>query len=79
MHEKYIAEEILEEARKGVEKEQSGRALITVLRMLVQKGEIICFEVSKEMYTIAVKEWSAKKDKHLGVSLFDKLVNKLQQ
>ena len=47
--------------------------------MLVQKGEIICFEVSKEMYTIAVKECSAKKDKHLGVSLFDKLVNKLQQ
>jgi len=80
LHEKYIAEEILEEARKGVEKEHSSRcslALITVLRMLVHKGDSACVEVSKEIYTIAVKEWSAKKAKRLDVSLFDDLLNKL--
>ena len=82
MHEKYIAEEILEEAIKGVEKEhyaRCSRALITVLRMLVQKGESACVEVSKEIYTFAVKEWSATKSKRLYVSLFGDLVNKLQR
>ena len=53
--------------------------LITVLGMLVQKGESACVEVSKDIYTIAVKEWSAIKAKSLGVSLFDNLVNNLQQ
>ena len=70
----------MEEARKGVEKEhcvRCSRALIIVLRMLVHKGESACVEFSKEIYTIAVKEWSAKKSKRLDVSLFDILVNKL--
>ena len=78
-HEKYIAEDVLEEARKGVEKEHCNRCsryLITVLRMMVQKGEIACVEVSKEIYTIAVKEWSHMKANRLDVSLFDDLVNK---
>ena len=47
--------------------------------MLVQKGESAGIEASKEIYTIAVKEWPAKKAKRLGVSLFDELVNNLQQ
>ena len=51
---------------------------MTVLRMLVQKGESACVEVSKEIYPIAVKEWSTKKAGRLDVSLFDDLVNKLQ-
>ena len=41
---------------------------------MVHKGESACVEVSKEIYTIAVKEWSAKKSKRLGVSLFEYLV-----
>ena len=72
----------MEELRKEAEKENCAsysRALITVLRMLVQKGESACVEVSKEIYTIAVKEWSAKIAKRLYVSLFYDLVNKLQQ
>ena len=48
-----------------------------VLRMLVQRGESACVEVSEDIYTIAAKERSAKKTKHLYVSLFDDLVNKL--
>ena len=82
LHEKYIAEGILEEARKGVEKEpcaRCSRALITVLWMLVHKGESACVEVSKEIYTIAVKEWSDQNAKRLDVSLFDDLVNTLQK
>ena len=81
-HEKYILEEITEEERKGLEKEhctRCNRALTTVLRMLVQKGESACIEVSKEIYTIAAKECSAKKSKRLYVSLFDDLVNKSQK
>ena len=81
-HEKYIAEEILGEARKEVEKEnctRCSRALIAVLRMLVQKGEQSCVEVSKEIYTIVVKEWSAKRSKCVDVSLFYDLVKKLQR
>ena len=71
MHQNYIAEEILEEASKGVENLHCARCrrdLITVLRILVQKVEIACVEVSKEIYAIAVKEWSATKVKRLGVS-----------
>ena len=82
MHENYIAEEILEESRKGVEKEhraRCGRSLITVIRMLVQIGESARVEVSKDIYTIAEKERSAKKTKRLYVSLFDDSVNKLRQ
>ena len=63
-HEKYIAEEILEEARRGLEKGRCARCiryLITVLSILVQKGESAFVEVFKEIYTIAVKEWLAKK------------------
>ena len=81
-HEKYIAEEIMEEGRKGVEKENCARCdryLVTVLRMLVQKVESACVEVSKNIYTIAVKGWPAKKPNRLDVSLFENLVNKLQQ
>ena len=44
--------------------------------MMVQKGESACIEVFKEIYTIAVKEWSAKKSKLLYVSFFDDLVDK---
>ena len=72
-HEKYISEEILKEARKGVEKEhcaRCSRSLITVIIMTVQKGESARIEVSKDIYTITVKEWSAKKDNCLDVSLF---------
>ena len=79
-HEKYIAEEIMEETRKGFEKEHCDNcscALITVLRMLVHKGESACIEVSKEIYTIAMKEYSAKKYKRLDVSFFYNLVSKL--
>ena len=71
----------MEEATEGFEKEhcaRCSRALITVLRMLVQKGKSTCVEVSKYIYTIAVKEWSAKKAKHLDVSLFEDLLSKLQ-
>ena len=49
-HEKCIAEEILEESRKGVEKEHFARCsryLITVITIMVQKGESACVEVSK--------------------------------
>ena len=72
----------MEEARKGVEKENNvrcGWALIMVLRMLVQRGESACVEVSEDIYTIAAKERSAKKTKHLYVSFFDDLVNKLRR
>ena len=44
-HEKYIAEEIMEEERKGVEKyycARCSRDLIIVLIMLFQKGESAC-------------------------------------
>ena len=61
LHEKYIAEENLEGARKGVEKEhcaRCSRSLITILRIMVRKGESNCVEVSREIYTIAVKECS---------------------
>ena len=81
MHGSYIAEENLEEARKGVEKyhcTRCSRSLITVLRILVQKGESGCVEVSKEIYGITVKECSSMKTKRLDVSLFEYLVNKLQ-
>ena len=47
--------------------------------MLLQKGESACIEVSKEIHTIAVKEWSAMKAKRLDVSLFYDLANKLLQ
>ena len=79
-HEKYIAEGILEDARKGVEKEHCSRcslAFITVLRMLVQKGGSACIEVSKDIYTIEVQEWLSKKANRLDVSFFDNLSNKL--
>ena len=79
-NEKYIAEEIAEESRKGVEKEhcsRCSRSLIIVPIMLIQKGESSCIEVSKEIFYISVKEWSARKAKRLDVYLFDDLVNKL--
>ena len=47
--------------------------------MLVYTGQSAFIEGSKDIYTIAVKEWSAKIAKRLYVSLFDALVNKLQQ
>ena len=47
--------------------------------MLVHKGEITYVEVSKDIYTIALKEWSAKKAQHVDVSLLEDLANKLQQ
>ena len=47
--------------------------------MMVHKGESACVEVSKEIYTFTVKEWSANKSKRLDMSLFDDLVNKLQK
>ena len=81
-HEKYVAEEIMAEAIKEVEKQPFSRciqALITVLRIPVQKGQSACVEVSKDIYTIAVKEWSAKKVKRLDMYLFEKLVNQLQR
>ena len=82
MHENYVAEEIMEESRKRVVKEHCARcsqAIVTVQRILVPKGESACVEVSKVIYTIAVKEWLAKKVKRLDVSLSDDLVNKLQK
>ena len=72
----------MEEARKGVENEhrvRCGQALTTVLRMLVQRGESACVEVYEDIYTIAAKEWPAKKTKRLYVSLFEDSVNKLQR
>ena len=60
MYTKFIPEEILEESGKGAEKEQCARcsrSLIAVLRMLAKKGESACVEVSKQIYTIALKEW----------------------
>ena len=42
LHGKYITEEIMEEASKVVEKEHCARcsqAVITVLRIMLQKGE----------------------------------------
>ena len=82
LHVKYIAEEIMEEASKVVEKDHYSRcsqALITVLIILVHKVESACVKVSKEIYTIAVKEWSAMKVKRLDVYLFSDLVNNLLQ
>ena len=73
---------IKERIRKGVGREhcsRCSRSFITVLRMLGQKGESASVEVSKDIYTIAVKEWSAMKEKRLYVSLFDNSVNKLLQ
>ena len=46
---------------------------------MVQKGESACVEVFKDIYTIAVKGWSAKKSKRLDVSLFVDLLNKFQK
>ena len=82
MHQMNIAKEILEKASKGVEKEHCAgcaSVLITVLIILVQKGENDSVKVSKEIYTIAVKYWPAKKSKRLDVALFEDFVNKLQQ
>ena len=45
-------------------------ALNTLLRVLVQKGESACVGVSREIYTCTVKEWLAKKSKHLDASFF---------
>ena len=72
----------MEEARKGLGKKccaRCNRVLIKVLRMMVKKVESARVEVSKEKYTIAVKEWSAKKATRLYVSLFENLVNKEHQ
>ena len=82
MYLNYIAEELLEGAGKGVEKDHCTRfshALITVLIILFHKGESDCVEFSKEIYTIAVKKWSDKKAKRLYVSLFEYGLNKLQR
>ena len=44
-----------------------------------QKGESACVEVYKDIYTIAVKEWLDNKPERLDVSVFDGLVNNLNQ
>ena len=61
----------MEEARKEVEKDncaRCSRSLITILIILVHKVDSACVEVSKEIYTIAVKEWSVKKARRLDVA-----------
>ena len=44
-----------------------------------RKGKALAIKVSKEIYAIAVKERTSKKDRRLYASLFDNLMNKLKR